>query len=70
MEIQQKANETLAAYIHHFKMEVKRCNFNDDTSAIHIFIKGLRNAHNITEKVYKKAPQNLSEVINWWRNIT
>ena len=27
MEIQQKEKESLAAYIHHFKSEDKRCNF-------------------------------------------
>ena len=41
MEIQQKNNETLAAYIHHFKTEAKWCTFDIDTVKIHIFVKGL-----------------------------
>ena len=41
MEIQQKDNETLAAYIHHFMTAAKQCAFNNDTVAIHIFVKGL-----------------------------
>ena len=46
-----------------FKMEAKGCDFNCDTVAIHIFIKGLQDVHNITGKVYEKNPQTLSEVI-------
>ena len=45
MEIQQKEKESLAAYIHHFKREAKRCNFTNSTATIRIFVKGLRNAH-------------------------
>ena len=41
MEIQQKDNETLAAYIHHFKTTAKLWAFGNDTVAIHIFVKGL-----------------------------
>ena len=29
MEIQEKEKESLAAYIHHFKTEAKRCNFTN-----------------------------------------
>ena len=63
MEIQQKENETPAVYIHHFKMEAERCDFNNDNAAIIIFIESLRDAHNIAEKVYEKDPQTLCEVI-------
>ena len=59
MEIQQKENEKLTSFVHHFKIEAKRCDFNNDTSTIHIFIKSLKDTHNITEK----DPQTLSEVI-------
>ena len=45
MEIQQKEKESLAAYIHRFKREAKRCNFNNNAAMICIFIKGLRNVH-------------------------
>ena len=41
MEIQKKDNETLAAYIHHFKKAAKQCAFDNDTAAICIFVKGL-----------------------------
>ena len=62
MEIQQRDNETLAAYVHQFKTEAKRCDFNSNTAAICIF-KGLQNPHNIAAKIYEKGPQTLSEVI-------
>ena len=63
MEIQQRDNETLAAYVHHFKMEAKRCDFNIDTAAICILIKGLSDAQTITAKEYEKDPHTLPEVI-------
>ena len=63
IEIQQKDNETLAAYVHYFKMEAKRCNFNSDTATICIFVKGFWDAHNITAKVYENDAKTLSEVI-------
>ena len=47
MEIQQKDSETLAAYIHCFKTAVKQCTFDNDTVAIHIFVKGLWDVHTI-----------------------
>ena len=37
--------------------------FISDTTAIHIFVKGLWNAHNIMAKIYVKDPQTLSKVI-------
>ena len=43
MEIQQKEQESLTAYIHHFKREAKRCNFANSAATIRIFVKGLRN---------------------------
>ena len=63
MEMQQRDSETLAAYAPCFKMGAKRCGFNSGTTAIHIFVKGLWDAHNIAAKVYEKEPQTLSEVI-------
>ena len=42
MDIQQKEKESLVAYIHHFKREASRCKFDNDTSTIRIFIKGLK----------------------------
>ena len=68
MEIQQKENEMLAAYIHHFKMEAKRCNLNNDISAIYIFVKGLKDPHNIAEKESQKTPRFYMKKLNWWRN--
>ena len=53
----------LGACIHCFKTEAERCDFNNDTAAIHIFIKDLKDTYNIAEKVYKRDPQTLSEVI-------
>ena len=63
MEIQQKENETLAAYVHHFKMEAKRCDFNNDTATMCTFIKGLWDAHRVAAKLYEKDHQTLSEAI-------
>ena len=63
MQIQQKDNETLAAYIHHFKTAAKHCTFDNNTMAICIFVKGLGDVHTITAKIYEKDPQTLSEVI-------
>ena len=41
MEIQQKENKMLAAYIHYFKTATEKCTFDNDTVAIWIFVKGL-----------------------------
>ena len=51
MEVQQKEKESLVAYMHHFKREANRCNFNKSTAMIQIFIKGLRNAHTLATRV-------------------
>ena len=56
MEIQQKDNETLAANIHCFKTDGKQCTFDNDTAAIHIFVKGLWDVLTTTAKIYKKMP--------------
>ena len=63
MEIQQKENESLAAYIHHFKREASRCKFDNDATDIRIFIKGLKNAHTLATRVYEKGPQSLADAI-------
>ena len=55
MEIQQEEKESIAAYILWFKMEAKRCNFTNDASTIRIFIKGLKNAHNLATCIYEKG---------------
>ena len=47
MEIQQKEKESLAAYIHCFKREAKRCNFTNSAATIRIFVKGLKNTHTL-----------------------
>ena len=47
MDIQQKEKESLAAYIHFFKREAKRCNFTNSAATIRISVKGLKNAHTI-----------------------
>ena len=64
MDIQQKEKESLAAYIHHFKGEAKRCNFTNSAATIRIFIKGLRNTHTIATQVYEKGPQTLADAIS------
>ena len=62
MKIQQRDNETLAACVHHFKMEAKRVT-STVTLPLCIFVKGLWDAHNIAAKVCEKDPQTLSVVI-------
>ena len=63
MDIQQTDKESLATYVHRFKWESSRCKFNNDATTIRIFLKGLKNAHTIVTKVYKKGPQTLTEAI-------
>ena len=63
MDIQQTDRESLATYVHRFKWEASRCKFNNDAATIRIFLKGLKNAHTIATKVYKKGPQTLVEAI-------
>ena len=63
IEIQQKDNETLVSYIHHFKTAAKQCTFDKDTMVICIFVEGLRDVPTITSKMYEKDPQTLAEVI-------
>ena len=64
MEIQQKERESLAAYIHRFKREANRCNFNNNAATIQIFIKGLKNIHTLAACIYEKGPQNLADAIS------
>ena len=64
MEIQQKEKESLAAYIHCFKREAKRCNFTNSTATIRIFVKGLKNTHTLATWVYEKGPQTLADTIS------
>ena len=63
MEIQQKDKESLPAYIHPFKREASRCKFDNDEATIRIFIKGLKNAHTLTTRVYEMGPQSLADAI-------
>ena len=63
MDIQQKEKESLAAYIHRFKREAKRCNFTNSAATIRIFVKGLKNAHTLATCVYEKGPQTLADTI-------
>ena len=64
MDIQQKDNEPLVAYIHRFKREAKRCNFTNNAATIRIFVKGLKNAHTLAAQVYEKGPQTLANTIS------
>ena len=64
MEIQQKEKESLAAYIHRFKREAKRWNCTNNAATIHIFVKGLKNAHTLAAHVYERGPQTLSDAIS------
>ena len=46
-----------------FKRETSRCKFDNNVTTIRIFIKGLKNAHNLATRVYEKGPQSLADVI-------
>ena len=59
MDIQQKEKESLAAHIHRFKTEAKRCSFTNDAATIGIFVKELKNAHSLATCIYEKGPQTL-----------
>ena len=61
---QQKDKESLAAYIHRFKREAKRCNFTNNAATIQIFIKELKNAHTLAAWVYKRGLQTLADAIS------
>ena len=65
MEIQQKDNETQMAYVYHFKTAAKQCTFDNDTVAIHSFVKGLQDTYTTAAKIYEKDPQTLSESLEW-----
>ena len=64
MEIQQKDKESLAAYIHRFKREARRCKFTNNAATIWIFMKGHKNTHTLAAWVYKKGPQTLANAIS------
>ena len=64
MDIQQKDKESLAAYIHRFKREAKRCNFTNNAAKIRIFVKGLKNTHTLATHVYEKGPQTLADAFS------
>ena len=51
-------------YIHCFKTEARRYNFTNDAATIRIFIKGLKNAHNLATCIYEKGPQTLTDAIS------
>ena len=63
MDIQQQEKESLAAYVHQFKMEAKYCNFTNDAANIRIFIKELRNPCSLAARIYEKDPQTLKDAI-------
>ena len=63
MEIQQREKESLITYIHCFKREAKRCKFTNNATTIRIFVKGLKNAHNLAAHIYDKGPQTLTDAI-------
>ena len=64
MDVQQWEKESLAAYVHRFKTKAKRCNFTNDAATIRIFVKGLKNAHSLAARIYKKGPQTLTDAIS------
>ena len=64
MEIQQQDKESLAAYVHQFKTEAKRCNFTNEVATIRILINSLMNAHGPATCIYEKGPHSLSNAIS------
>ena len=64
MDIQQREKESLAAYIHRFKREAKRCNFTNNAATIRIFVKALKNAHTLAAHISEKGPLTLADAIS------
>ena len=64
MDIQQKDNKSLAAHIHRFKREAKRCNFTNNAATIRIFVKGLKNTPTVAASIYEEGPQTLTDAIS------
>ena len=58
MEIEQKHNETLAAYIHCFNAAAKECAFDNDNAAMCILLKAL-GIHPIPHPKYMKRTPKL-----------
>ena len=56
--------ETLTAYIHRFKKEVKHCDFDSHPAKIRIFLKGLINSSRIAPSVYEKGPTTIEDAIS------
>ena len=54
MDIQQKDKESLAAYMHRYKREAKRCNFTNNAATIRVFVKGVKNTHTLAAHVMKR----------------
>ena len=63
MDIKQNDKKSLAAYIHRFKREAKRCNFTNSATTIRIFVKRLKNVHSLAACVYEKGPPTLTDAI-------
>ena len=61
MEIQQNGKESLAAYIHRFKWEAKRCNLHNNAAIIQIFIKGHKNA-TLEHHIFMKRDPKLQQM--------
>ena len=54
MDIQQKKNESHAAYVHRSKTKARRYNFTNAAATIRIFIKGLKNAYSFATHIHEK----------------
>ena len=63
MDKQQQEKESLAAYVHQFKMEAKCCYFTNDAATIRIFIKWLNDTHSLAARIYEQDPQPLKDAI-------
>ena len=50
------------------KTTAKQCTVDNDSVAIHIFVKGLWDAPTITANIYKNDPQTLAEIIRFLKN--
>ena len=62
MEIRQ-GKDSLPAYVHRFRKDMKKASFTDTTAAIGIFLKGLTKAAILAPKVYEENPTTLDEAI-------
>ena len=68
MEIQQKDKDILAADVHCFKTAAKQCAFDNDTVAIHIFVKDFEMCTSLQLRFRKRTLKLCLKSSGWLKN--